>query len=396
MPPTPHPPPPPDGHDLLLYVTGDTKRCFAGMIAMAASCAVDAATGRPTVGSLNICADALNTTSTGQVGQRRRLGGGARSTAAHSSAHSGSRAGRPIGRAPAGPAPPPGPPPAPRQVIDTVVHEIMHVLGFSPTHYTDWRGPDGKRYEKPVVRVGPKAAPFLATPRVTAEARRHFGCAAAPGAPLETEGMGMSSLAHWEYRLTQVAGGGAGRGAPLPPRRPPPAPRPRPAPGQAAWRASPQGACSHGMFPADPPPAPAPPPPPAPQHELMTAARPMDRQRAVLSRLTLAALEDSGWYEVDYRWGRGGRRRAGGGSGHAAAACCCAGGAARRARRPLRRPRPRPRARAPPAPPLPAQRRARPGLGPGRGLRLPAQRLRRVHVEEPRAGPVLPRRHRRT
>lgn len=33
----------------------------------------------------------------------------------------------------------------------------------------------------------------------------------------------------------------------------------------------------------------------------MTAARPMDRQRAVMSRLTLAALEDSGWYEADYR-----------------------------------------------------------------------------------------------
>jgi len=93
------------------------------------------------------------------------------------------------------------------------------------------------------VRVGPSRAPFLATPRVLSEARRHFSCPTAPGAPLETEGMGMSSLAHWEYRNTQ--------------------------------------------------------------HELMTAARPLDRQRAVMSRLTLAALEDSGWYEPDYRWGGG-------------------------------------------------------------------------------------------
>ena len=172
-------------------------------------------------------------------------------------------------------------------MLDTVAHEVVHVLGFSPTHYADWRGPDGKRYARPVVRVnatgggadgasgggsgspqqqqtqgqqqqqqqgqpGPppkRGAPYLATPRVTAEARRHFGCASAPGAPLETEGFGLSSLAHWEYRLAQ--------------------------------------------------------------HELMTAARPMDRQRAVLSRLTLAALEDSGWYAADYAgapdldWGKG-------------------------------------------------------------------------------------------
>ncbi|KAI8462698.1 MAG: hypothetical protein J3K34DRAFT_475892 [Monoraphidium minutum] len=187
-------------YDLLLYVTGDASRCFPGMVAMSAACEIDPASGRPTVGSLNICAEALSSTSTGQV-------------------------------------------------IDTIVHEILHVLGFSPTHYPDWRGPDGKRYERPVTRVGPRRAPFLSTPRVLAEARRHFNCSALPGAPLETEGMGMSSLAHWEYRNTQ--------------------------------------------------------------HELMTAARPLDRGRAVMSRLTLAALEDSGWYDPNYaaaadlEWGRG-------------------------------------------------------------------------------------------
>ncbi len=77
-------------------------------------------------------------------------------------------------------------------------------MGFSPTHYADWRGPDGQRYARPVVRVGASRAPFLATPKVVAEARRHFACDDAPGAPLETEGMGMSSLAHWEYRNSQV------------------------------------------------------------------------------------------------------------------------------------------------------------------------------------------------
>ncbi|GBF98931.1 leishmanolysin-like peptidase [Raphidocelis subcapitata] len=187
-----------DGYDLLLYVTADGSRCFDGMIAMSAACDVDPATGRPVIGSLNICPQSLPTTSRGQV-------------------------------------------------LDSVVHEAVHVLGFSPSHYPDWRGADGQRYAQPVVYNG--RAPFLATPKVAAEARRQFGCATAPGAPLETEGMGMSSLAHWEYRNTQ--------------------------------------------------------------HELMTAARPLDRQRAVMSRLTLAALEDSGWYDPDYsqaadlEWGQG-------------------------------------------------------------------------------------------
>ncbi|KAI8466389.1 MAG: hypothetical protein J3K34DRAFT_524564 [Monoraphidium minutum] len=188
------------GSDLLLYVTADSRLCSGGMIAMSASCEIDILTGRPTMGSLNLCHGAMESTSTGQV-------------------------------------------------IDTVVHELVHVLGFSPTHYSDWRRPDGKRYDAPIAYVGAAKAPFLATPRVAAEARRHFGCPTAPGAPLETEGLGVSSLAHFEFRNTQ--------------------------------------------------------------HELMIAARPSDRQRGVLSRLTLAALEDTGWYDPDYdaapdlEWGRG-------------------------------------------------------------------------------------------
>ena len=31
------------------------------------------------------------------------------------------------------------------QAIDTVVHELVHVLGFSPTHYADWRSASGQR-----------------------------------------------------------------------------------------------------------------------------------------------------------------------------------------------------------------------------------------------------------
>jgi hypothetical protein len=52
--------------------------------------------GRPTVGSLNICSDGLKSASSGQA-------------------------------------------------IDTVVHELVHVLGFSPTHYADWRSASGQR-----------------------------------------------------------------------------------------------------------------------------------------------------------------------------------------------------------------------------------------------------------
>jgi hypothetical protein len=50
--------------------------------------------------------------------------------------------------------------------------------------------------------------PYLATPKVTAYARKFFGCDRLPGAPLENEGPSFSATSHFEYRCVCVGGGG--------------------------------------------------------------------------------------------------------------------------------------------------------------------------------------------
>ncbi|WIA38893.1 hypothetical protein OEZ86_002166 [Tetradesmus obliquus] len=152
--------------DLLLYVSSEAASCMPGMIAMATACDVDPASGRPILGSLNVCGGAL-----------AGLGGLAGGSEAEASA---------VGR-----------------LVEVLVHEVVHVLGFGSSHYDDWRGPDGKRYgERNVVKtVGGR--PYLATPKVTAVARQYFGCASLPGAPLEDEGPSFSATSHFEYRLLQ-------------------------------------------------------------------------------------------------------------------------------------------------------------------------------------------------
>jgi hypothetical protein len=45
--------------DLLLYVSSEAASCMPGMIAMATACDVDPASGRPILGSLNVCGGAL-------------------------------------------------------------------------------------------------------------------------------------------------------------------------------------------------------------------------------------------------------------------------------------------------------------------------------------------------
>jgi hypothetical protein len=45
--------------DLLLYVSSEAGSCMPGMIAMATACDVDPVSGRPILGSLNVCGGAL-------------------------------------------------------------------------------------------------------------------------------------------------------------------------------------------------------------------------------------------------------------------------------------------------------------------------------------------------
>eukprot|EP00878_Enallax_costatus_P012603 GHUV01013162.1.p1 GENE.GHUV01013162.1~~GHUV01013162.1.p1 ORF type:complete len:398 (+),score=98.31 GHUV01013162.1:1129-2322(+) len=153
--------------DLLLYVTSDKNSCLPGMIAIATACDVDPITKRPILGSLNICGDALKGLS------NVKAGSDAEQTA--------------IGR-----------------VVEVLVHETVHVLGFGSTHYEDWRGPNGKPYGQNQVVQTIGGRPYLTTPKVTAVARKYFGCDSLPGAPLENEGPSFSATSHFEYRCDRA------------------------------------------------------------------------------------------------------------------------------------------------------------------------------------------------
>jgi hypothetical protein len=52
----------------------------------------------------------------------------------------------------------------------------------------------------PIVLLQVGGRPYLATPKVTAYARKFFACDKLPGAPLEDEGPSFSATSHFEYR----------------------------------------------------------------------------------------------------------------------------------------------------------------------------------------------------
>jgi leishmanolysin-like peptidase len=89
---------------------------------------------------------------------------------------------------------------------------------------------------------------MLVTERVRAEAMRHFNCSQWAGAELENQDGDGTALTHWEKRLFEV-----------------------------------RDNCDRDFF--------------ALQNEAMTGTH---TQNPVYSRLTLALLEDSGWYRANY------------------------------------------------------------------------------------------------
>lgn len=115
--------------------------------------------------------------------------------------------------------------------IDTtrtlLLHEVIHVLGFAHASYRYYRncaagssGPDGSFVCSPrvprdgsgqpivgstgdvpgVIRVL-DGVPHVYTPAVVAAARMYFGCATLNDVPLEDEGSGASLGQHWEARV---------------------------------------------------------------------------------------------------------------------------------------------------------------------------------------------------
>ena len=127
-------------------------------------------------------------------------------------------------------------------LLRVTVHELIHAIGFSSSLFSRFRNSGGDSYTPAVncthdATLG-RTVCRLTTPRVVSAVRAHFGCDSLTGAELE-EGGGVSSAgSHWEARVFGS--------------------------------------------------------------ELMTSVYGIAGNGAYLSSLTLAALEDSGWYRASY------------------------------------------------------------------------------------------------
>jgi leishmanolysin len=131
-------------------------------------------------------------------------------------------------------------------LVDTIVHEAGHLLGFSTQLYPRFRDAEGR--PRPAATLeGPRGQVLLATPRVLEVARLHYGCDEIEGVPMEDGGGEGTRGSHWEV----------------------------------SWIGD---------------------------RDVMlgTSFRP---GRAVMSPLTLALFEDTGWFDVDWdtagAWGFG-------------------------------------------------------------------------------------------
>jgi hypothetical protein len=153
----------------------------------------------------------------------------------------------------------------------------------------------------------------IITPTVVAEARKLFGCPTLSGVPLENEGGNGTASAHWEYRWAAGRGGRAGgwlgrRWAGGEGRLPQAVAR-RQGAAPAGWSCT----CAPGLPQTAAWPPPAPPNPRLFQGELMLATVLFSAYGGGgrMSPLTLALLQDTGWYDVNMtqagymEWGRG-------------------------------------------------------------------------------------------
>eukprot|EP00238_Polyblepharides_amylifera_P011301 CAMPEP_0196595724 /NCGR_PEP_ID=MMETSP1081-20130531/82121_1 /TAXON_ID=36882 /ORGANISM="Pyramimonas amylifera, Strain CCMP720" /LENGTH=546 /DNA_ID=CAMNT_0041920409 /DNA_START=207 /DNA_END=1848 /DNA_ORIENTATION=- len=126
--------------------------------------------------------------------------------------------------------------------VQVAAHELTHVLSFSRSLFDLYIDDAGEKLgEDNVVKAVPlsdgSSVEMVTTPKVTAAAREHFGCDSLQGAELESAGTDMTAGNHWENRVFE--------------------------------------------------------------DEVMTGDLSVVRSH-VLSNLTLALFEDSGWYVVDY------------------------------------------------------------------------------------------------
>ncbi len=116
--------------------------------------------------------------------------------------------------------------------MQTIIHEIFHILAFTPNLYGGLKGKGLVEVNHPVSN---KKSFAIASPKVVEMARKHFGCSTLEHIFLENEGGGGTASAHWEKQFLG--------------------------------------------------------------NELMTG---FTSGNPVLSNISLALLEDTGWYKVNY------------------------------------------------------------------------------------------------
>ncbi|RDD40193.1 Leishmanolysin-like peptidase [Trichoplax sp. H2] len=194
--------------DFLLYVYATNEgACQNGQnLAVSSTCVTDSETGRPIVGFIDICSSTFH-----QINDYETY----------------------------------------RHIM---AHELFHSLGFSATHFQNFRRPDGTKYNatRTFVANGKKTTMFT-SPKVVQTAREYYNCNSLQGVPLEDNGASNSIESHWEMKIL------------------------------------------YG--------------------EIMTAAIAVGLGKmTTVSPITLAAMEDSGWYKVNYNsnfsqhkmeWGKG-------------------------------------------------------------------------------------------
>lgn len=138
------------------------------------------------------------------------------------------------------------------RLLDTLTHEIFHLIGFNPGNFPDFVDSSGNPIGEDKVVREENGVSSLITPNVLEQAKSHFGCDSISGVPLEASGGSGTADAHW----------------------------------------------SQDIF--------------GPREVMLPT---VGQERTVISRMTLAVLKDSGWYDIDYEKGEVGHFDFGGGMG---------------------------------------------------------------------------------
>ncbi|GBF91572.1 leishmanolysin-like peptidase [Raphidocelis subcapitata] len=92
--------------------------------------------------------------------------------------------------------------------VSVLVHELLHGLGFTDDSFDRFVDSTGApipkdQVVKEITDAYGRPTTLVISPTVAAETRAQFGCDSVPGAALENEGGQGSANAHWEYRWFQ-------------------------------------------------------------------------------------------------------------------------------------------------------------------------------------------------